>query len=168
GCPLRAGCTAYRQLKTDVLPYKSPTTKKPHYHIGVGIIENDDGRVLIALRQEEAMLGGMWEFPGGKQEEHEDIQKTVQRELREELGVDVAVKKSLMKLNHAYSHFSITLHAFICRIREGTPKPKSSQRIKWVTVPELNDYPFPKANRQLTEKLMELYENGDVKKPDGS
>jgi A/G-specific adenine glycosylase len=101
------------------------------------------------------MLGGMWEFPGGKKEDAEKIEETVVRELREELGVETAVLKPFMKLDHAYSHFSITLHAFLCRITDGTPEPRSSQEIKWVTLAELEKYPFPKANKSLTRKLIE-------------
>lgn len=155
-CPLRAGCTAYKKLKTDDIPYKSPSKKRPHHQIGVGIIMNEKGEVLIALRPDDAMLGGMWEFPGGKQKEDENIPDTVIRELREELGVEVTVDKPFMKLDHAYSHFKITLHAYLCELDEGEPKPKTSQEIRWIAIEELADYPFPKANRKLTDKLMNL------------
>lgn len=153
-CPVSSGCTAYATLKTDTIPYKSPSKKRPHHHIGVGIIKRDD-RVLIALRPEDAMLGGLWEFPGGKQKKGEEIEKTVRRELREELGVEIAITKPFMKLDHAYSHFKITLHAYLCELKNGEPSAKSSQRVLWVPVNELEEYPFPKANRKLTEKLMD-------------
>lgn len=154
-CPIQAGCVATKTAKTDSIPYKSPAKKKPHKHIGVGIIEQEDGKVLIALRPEEAMLGGLWEFPGGKQEDGEEIKTTVERELKEELGVEVHAHKEFMKLKHVYSHFSITLHAFLCKLISGDPKPKSSQEIRWVEIEELEQYPFPKANKKLTERLME-------------
>jgi A/G-specific adenine glycosylase len=102
------------------------------------------------------MLGGMWEFPGGKQEEDENMEDTVKRELKEELDIDISITKPFMKLDHAYSHFKITLHAYLCDLANGTPKPKSSQEIRWISIDELSDYPFPKANRKLTEKLMNL------------
>ncbi|MGK7369198.1 MAG: A/G-specific adenine glycosylase [Candidatus Halalkalibacterium sp. M3_1C_030] len=152
-CPINAGCVAYSTMKTDVIPYKSPAKKRPHHQIGVGIIQADD-QVLIALRPEDAMLGGLWEFPGGKQKKGENIKKTVIRELKEELGVEVTVTKPFMKLDHAYSHFKITLHAFLCKLKNGNPRPKTSQEIKWVPTNELDQYPFPKANRKLTDKLM--------------
>jgi len=155
-CPIQANCVAYKTAKTDEIPYKSSAKKRPHHHIGVGIVMNDDEEVLIALRPEDAMLGGMWEFPGGKQEEDEDMKDTVRRELKEELDIDISIKKPFMKLDHAYSHFKITLHAYLCELADGIPKPKSSQEIRWITINELQDYPFPKANRKLTEKLMNL------------
>jgi A/G-specific adenine glycosylase len=153
-CPISFDCTAISLAKTDVIPYKSAVKKKPHKHIGVGIIKREDGKVLIALRPENVMLGGLWEFPGGKQEEGESIQQTVERELFEELGVEVKAFKEFMKFKHIYSHFSITMHAFLCRLISGEPSPKSSPEIRWVEISELEQYAFPKANKQLTEKLM--------------
>lgn len=153
-CPIQAGCVAYKMAKTDTIPYKSPAKKKPHHTIGVGIIETEEGKLLIARRPENAMLGGLWEFPGGKQEENESIPETVERELKEELGVEVKAYKELMSLKHTYSHFSITMHAWFCKLIKGEPSPLSSQEVRWVTRDELERYPFPKANKVLTEKLM--------------
>ncbi|MGD8426173.1 MAG: A/G-specific adenine glycosylase [Balneolaceae bacterium] len=155
-CPLRDNCIAYKTAKTEEIPYKSPSKKRPHHQIGVGIIKNGNDEVLIALRPEDAMLGGLWEFPGGKQEGNEELADTVKRELKEELGVEVSICKPFMKLDHAYSHFKITMHAYLCDLQKGTPEPKSSQEVRWISIDKLDDYPFPKANRRLTEKLMNL------------
>ncbi len=152
-CPLAGECVAFKTARTDEVPYKSPAKKRPHHEIGIGIIRDDYHRLLIAKRPEDAMLGGLWEFPGGKQKVGESIEETVARELREELGVDVLVEQPFMQLKHAYSHFSIRMRAYFCRITSGTPRPVSSTEIKWVRADELGDYPFPKANRKLTEAL---------------
>jgi A/G-specific adenine glycosylase len=76
--------------------------------------------------------------------------------------VDVNVLDKFMDLDHAYSHFKITLHAFWCRILPDSPPPTParSQEIRWVRVPELIRYPFPKANKVLTEKLLKIEEAG--------
>lgn len=153
-CPLHIECITTKTARTETIPYKSPAKKKPHKHIGVGIIKRDDGKLLIALRPENVMLGGLWEFPGGKQEEGENIQQTIERELQEELGVQVHAYKEFMQLKHIYSHFSITMYAYHCTLISGKPSAKSSQEIRWVDVSELEEYPFPKANKRLTEKLI--------------
>lgn len=156
-CPLQEDCVAFKTAKTEEIPYKSKKKKRPHHQIGVGIIMNVDEEVLIALRPDDAMLGGLWEFPGGKQEPDEELPETVKRELREELGVEISITKPFMKLDHAYSHFKITMHAYLCVLQSGTPEPKSSQEVRWVSIDQLADIPFPKANRKLTEKLMNLH-----------
>lgn len=153
-CPVISECVAAKTARTDTIPYKSPAKKKPHHTIGVGIIEDEAGKVLIALRPENVMLGGLWEFPGGKQKEGEIISATVERELREELEIHVKAYQEFMILKHTYSHFSITLHAYNCKLLSGTPKPKVSQEIRWVEKFNLEQYPFPKANKVLTEKLI--------------
>lgn len=155
-CPVSTNCIAFKTARTDTLPYKSSAKKIPHHQIGVGIIVDPErGKLLIARRPEDAMLGGLWEFPGGKQKKGEQITETVKRELDEELGVEVSVFEKLTELKHAYSHFKITMHAYWCRIEKGTPKPKSSSELKWVSPSELEQYPFPKANKTLTELITE-------------
>lgn len=158
-CPFSVHCIAYNTARTESLPYKSPSKKIPHHQIAVGIIVNGDNKLLIAKRSEDAMLGGLWEFPGGKQEEDESLKDAVKRELNEELGVDVNVFDKFMKLNHAYSHFKITLHAFWCKIENGKPEPKTSTSLRWVDLEEIEEFPFPKANKTLIDKMVNLEEN---------
>ncbi len=157
-CPLAAECIANKTASTGQIPFKSPRKKTPHHHIGVGLIRNQSGHLLIALRPEEAMLGGLWEFPGGKKKPNENIKDTVKRELKEELGCMVTLEKELMVVKHAYSHFRITLHAWWCRLSPDSPdpSPRSSQQIRWVKPSDLSNYPFPKANKVLTEKVMKM------------
>lgn len=155
-CPLFVDCIAAKRAQTDEIPYKSPAKKVPHHQIAVGLILNQKNELLIALRPNDSMLGGLWEFPGGKQEEDETLQEATARELREELGVEVEVFSKFRDLRHAYSHFKITMHAFWCRIKNGDPKPKSSQEIKWVSLDEIDEFPFPKANKTLIKGLKNL------------
>ena len=153
-CPLSNWCVAFRMAQTDTIPYKSPKPKVPHHHIVVAIISDDKDRLLIARRPENAMLGGLWEFPGGKLEAGESMEQAIMREVEEELGIQIAVQREYMKLNHAYSHFKITMHAFMCIHLSGDPIPKASTDIRWVEPSQLGDFPFPKANRKLTLALM--------------
>lgn len=160
-CPLSTQCIAYNTAKTDIIPYKSKAKKIPHYDIGVGLIINQKNQLLIALRPNNGMLGGLWEFPGGKNEKSETIKETVFRELNEELGIDVKVYGKFKMIKHTYSHFKISLHAHWCSIESGDPQPKSSQELKWVTLQEMDRYPFPKANRTLIDDLQRL-DNDDM------
>lgn len=155
-CPFSTECIAFNTAKTDVIPYKSKAKKIPHHQIAVGLIVDSENNLLIALRPEESMLGGLWEFPGGKKEKHETLQETVFRELKEELGVETEVFLKFKELKHAYSHFKITLHAYWCRVISGKPQPKLSQQIKWVSLDHIDHFPFPKANKTLVDDLLDL------------
>ena len=74
----------------------------PFQVIGVGVVVDEAGQVLIDQRLNEGLLGGMWEFPGGKQEPGEAIEATIARELKEELAIEVQVGEQLIALDHAY------------------------------------------------------------------
>lgn len=155
-CPVSTSCVAFRTAETDSLPYKAPKKKVPHHQIVVGVCRDYDGRMLIALRPEDKMLGGLWEFPGGKVEQGESKEQALTRELREELGVMISVGEKITEIKHAYSHFKITLNAYECRIEpdQPEPKPKASKELKWIQPEELENHPFPKANRKLTMLLL--------------
>ena len=99
------------------------------------------------------MLGGLWEFPGGKREGNESLAQTAAREIREETGLTVAVDKPYLTLQHAYSHFRITLTAFRCRWLTGRAVPHSSTALRWIKADELSHYPMPRANRRIATAL---------------
>ena len=83
------------------------------------------------------------------------------REIKEELGIEISVIEDFMSLNHAYSHFTITLSAYLCVLKPTKtlqiPTPKASEQIKWVCIQDLENYPFPKANKTLTIALMKQF-----------
>ena len=151
-CPLRHDCTARREGRVTELPFKSPAKPAPHRDVAVGIVMRR-GRVLIARRRPDQMLGGLWEFPGGKREGRESIADAVRRELREETGIEVSVGPRLCVVKHAYSHFRITLHAHLCGHVSGRARPAAADAVKWVARDDLDRYPFPVADRQIIELL---------------
>ncbi len=151
-CPLQRGCAARRLGIQEQLPAKRARRKLPHYQIAVGIIWNK-GKILIARRFERALLGGLWEFPGGHRERGETLQECVKREVCEELGITVAVGKEFAVVQHAYSHFRITMHAFACRYVRGSPRAIGCAGWKWVSPRNLSRYAFPAANRKIIAHL---------------
>lgn len=152
-CPLRDVCQAYAAGTPEAYPVTTKTQPVPHHTIAVGIIYDEDGRLLIQRRPEDGLLGGLWEFPGGKREDGEPLEATCRREVREELGLDVDVGPPVARVEHAYSHFRITMHAFRCQHRGGEPESTSGEPVRWVRPDELDDYAFPRANRRVIEAL---------------
>ena len=151
-CPLKRGCAARRAGVQEQLPVKPKKKPLPHHTIAVGVIWKR-GKLLIARRKDEALLGGLWEFPGGHCQKRESLQACVVREVREELDIEVVVEKKFAEVEHAYSHFSITLHAFHCRHRRGRPRAIGCAAFKWIAPRNLDQYAFPKANRVVIESL---------------
>ncbi|QXD17158.1 A/G-specific adenine glycosylase [Rhodocaloribacter litoris] len=154
-CPLRPVCGAFAEDRPEAYPVTTKKAPLPHHDVAVGLVFDEQGRVLIQRRPPDGLLGGLWEFPGGKRRPGEPLEATCRRELYEELGIEVEVEAPFHRLSHAYTHFRITLHAFRCRLGTGTPASQNGEPVRWVPVAELKDYAFPRANRRLIERLLE-------------
>ncbi|NBB95488.1 MAG: A/G-specific adenine glycosylase [Planctomycetes bacterium] len=152
-CPLGTLCEARRAGLQHDLPPRTPGKAVPHHTVVAGVIFRSDGRVLIDRRPQEAMLGGLWEFPGGKVRPGEGLAEALQREVREEVGLEVGVDDTLCVVNHAYSHFRITLHAFGCRRVSGRARAIECDAVRWVSPDQLDRYAFPRANGRIIEQL---------------
>jgi len=146
-CPVAAYCVARKSGAQDRYPRKAVRKAVPTYKVGVGLCFKD-GRVLVAKRALDGLLGGLWEFPGGKRERGETYERTVEREFLEEVGLRVDVGDRLVTVPHRYSHFAVELHAYLCRWKGGVPKSG-----KWVRPRDLDRLAFPAANRRILEAL---------------
>jgi A/G-specific adenine glycosylase len=154
-CPWQDHCAAYAAGDPARWPVKEAPRPLPFQVIGVGVVLDGAGRVLIDQRLEEGLLGGLWEFPGGKQEPGEAIADTIRRELREELAIEAEVGEELITVAHAYSHKRLRFVVHLCRWLSGDPQPLASQQVRWVEPSALSDYPFPAANARIIAALRE-------------
>ena len=156
-CPLSGLCMAYQLGIQEQRPVLKPKAEVPHYIVSAAVIRRG-GKVLLARRPSKGLLGGMWEFPGGKTEQDETLEGCLVREIREELDASIQVGEPFGVYQHAYTHFRITLHAFFCHLIEGEPKPIEAAELAWVSPGELQHYPMGKVDRQIARKLV-LREN---------
>ncbi|MCP4537675.1 MAG: A/G-specific adenine glycosylase [Chloroflexi bacterium] len=157
-CPLGDLCQAHAEGVQETLPVKRPRKRVPHYDVAAAVTVRDDGRVLVAQRNVDDMLGGMWEFPGGKRESDETLPECLAREMREELDVEVDVGRVLIVVKHAYTHFRITLHAFCCGLVSGEPRCVDCAAFRWVVPDELNALPMSVADRKVAQAFQSTLE----------
>jgi 8-oxo-dGTP diphosphatase len=126
--------------------------------VAVGVIQNEAGQILIALRDESLHQGGLWEFPGGKIETDETPEQALSRELKEELDIEPLAAAPLITIHHCYPDRSVTLRVFRVDRFSGTAKGCLGQPIQWVEQNALAQFTFPAANRPiLTAALLPPY-----------
>ena len=152
-CPVKKYCLAYLKYDPNNFPKKDMKKAIPTLEIGIGIIFNKKGELLIDQRLDESNMGGMWEFPGGKKESSESIEDTILREIQEELAIDVKIGEKLLSFTHLFSNKKLYFTVHICTWVSGNPKPLASQRVLWIAPKELYDFPFPAANKKIIDQL---------------
>ena len=154
-CPIFLHCAAFNQGTQAQRPVKKARGATPHYDVAAGIIRDSGGKLLIAQRPLDGLLGGLWEFPGGKREGDETLPECLERELQEELAIQVEVGSLFTIVDHAFTHFRITLHAFECRHVSGAPQRIGVRDFAWIQESQLDDYSFGKADREVIKALQE-------------
>lgn len=126
-----------------------------HKQIGVAVINNHQGQVLIDRRKASGEMGGLWEFPGGKIEPGETIEECIQREVKEELDIEIIVGDRLTTITHTYETFMVTLYVHDCQHLNGQPQAIECTEVRWVEPSQMHQYQFPQANTQIINLLQQ-------------
>jgi mutator protein MutT len=127
-------------------------TTTPIIDVAAGLIFRD-GKLLITKRYDDAHLGGLWEFPGGKREPQETFEQCLVRELREELGIEVTVGGLVESVTHEYPGKTVHLKFFVCVWQKHEPQALGCSQCKWIKAEELKEHEFPEADGRLLERL---------------
>jgi A/G-specific adenine glycosylase len=151
-CPLRDLCKARCLGLQERLPLRARRKPVPRHTVAIGVVFKG-GRVLIDRRRPSGLLGGLWEFPGGKRQGGESLKATLKREVWEEVGIRIKVIRPLLRVDHAYTHFRVRLHVFECRYVSGTPRCLGCTAVRWVRPGQLGRYAFPAANQKIIAAL---------------
>lgn len=164
-CPLHAPCLA-RQRGTQLeRPVRPPRRATPHFDVAAAVIWRDgspsrEGQFLIAQRPLDGLLGGLWEFPGGKVEPGETLPDALRREIGEELALEVRPGAFLVEIAHAYTHFRITLHAFHAAYTGGDVEHRGVADHAWVRLDDLERYAFAVTDRKIIDALHRTLSGG--------
>jgi A/G-specific adenine glycosylase len=146
-CPLTKDCKARKAGTQKQRPILKSRKTVPHYFNAAGVIFKK-GRVLMAKRPSKGLLGGMWEFPNGQVDGNPA--KGLIKTLEKGYGLKVYRKKPLVVIDHAYSHFRVTVHPFTCELIT-TDKLR---KLRWINVVDLEKYPMGKVDRQIARQVL--------------
>ncbi len=151
-CPLVRFCCANKQSRVMEFPVKLTRKKTPCHHISTGIVVRQ-GRLLITRRKPDGLLGGLWEFPGGKVKKNETAAEACVREIREETGLTVEISGFLTRIRHAYTHFKIEMDVFFCDYVSGEVTLDGPVDYQWIDPAEIRRFAFPKANLKFIDMI---------------
>jgi A/G-specific adenine glycosylase len=151
-CPVQSYCLAYQNGSQNELPRKAKKAAVPHYQVCAAVIQVD-GKVLLHQRPADALLGNLWEYPGGKfSAEDEDLEACLCREIKEKTGLSLRLEAKIGVFKHAYSHFKISVHAWYAE-----PIPPLlftlPANLRWVLPEDLPDYPMGKVARRISDQI---------------
>ncbi len=151
-CPLQRFCLARSEGLQDSIPLKAGRKSVPHKDMTAAVIKRG-GRFLVVQRPGRGLLAGLWKLPGGLKEEGETLEAGLARRVREEVGITIRVGKILATVNHAYSHFRVTLHAFQCLPAAGRARVIDCAGCRWIRKSEMDSLAFSKADREVLRAL---------------
>lgn len=123
--------------------------------VAVGVLIDDEGRVLVSRRAADAHQGGLWEFPGGKVELNESVADALSRELREELGIEINTSEPLMTIEHDYGDKKVQLDVHRIKSWQGEARGLEGQPLAWQLPVDLSQWSFPAANAPILARLCE-------------
>ena len=127
-----------------------------HYRVAAGILCDAMGRVLITERLCDDAFNGLWEFPGGKIGTGETALEALQRELLEELGVEVTETRPFMEVRHEYPDRTVDLAFFLVTSWRGEARGLERQSIRWVATADLDDQVLLPADKPVVDSLRKL------------
>jgi A/G-specific adenine glycosylase len=146
-CPLARHCAAKASGEQGFFPPARTIAPKRILDVSVALIFKGD-EFLVTRRPDEGLLGGLWELPGGKWEIGETGLQALHRELGEELGIKVHVRKDYPAVRHSYTHFGVRLHPFLCGL-EGRRRPRSALPLRWIRREDIPALAFPKGTLKI-------------------
>ncbi len=152
-CPLQAQCLAHARGSQAQRPRRRPRAPRPHYDVVAALVRNARGELLLQRRPPEGLLGGLWTFPGGRVSAADiTLSDALQRLLRATLALEVRRGAALAPVQHGFTHFRITLHAWECSLVSG-PAAMQIPELAWVQPEALARYSFGGAERILIAAL---------------
>jgi A/G-specific adenine glycosylase len=153
-CPVAKLCQARLRNLENVLPITKKTPAIPRRLSAAAVIRNAKGMLLVVQRPSSGLLASLWKLPGGFIKTGDDMENSLRRIVKEELGISIRPGKHLASVNHTYTHFRTTLHAYECHLLKGTPKPLGCPNCQWASLTDLKKLPVSKIDRMILAEIL--------------
>lgn len=150
-CPVMELCKSYKNDAQELRPVRKPKKEVPQYVHAAGVILRGK-KVLLAQRPSDGLLGGMWEFPNGRV--NGNPARELAKVLRAAYKLKVQKKEALHVVQHAYTHFKVTVHAYLSELSASS----DLKNFKWVSIKDMDKYPMGKVDRKIAQKLSDFLE----------
>ena len=149
-CPIQHACASYTLDLVRQRPVPGKRKASVPIEVAIGVLVQN-GKMLIQKRPPQGLMANLWEFPGGKLQPGETPEQALHREFQEELRLNICDLERITVIRHSYTSFKVKLHAFRCRLRHSRQQPVlgAAVALRWVTREQLEELPFPAANRKL-------------------
>jgi len=154
-CPVKAFCQASRNSSQENFPRKKSKNPVPEYQIAIGVVM-DESRFLLARRNSFGLLGGLWEFPGGKIAPSENPEDACARHLQKKFGLPILVGEQISEIRHTYSHFKIKARVFLCKPVSLKPILRDHDSFVWANLEESQTLPIHSAHLKIIEILKKI------------
>ena len=148
-CPLQSRCSSRLRGLQDSIPPKRTRKMLPHHDVVAAVFRRKDGALFLMRRPSEGLLGGLWAFPSGRSGPGETLEDALRRSLREKLPVRAVIQREVGAVRHAYSHYRITLHGFLCETSEGALP--AGEGTGWLPCHGEGTFALPRADRKLID-----------------
>ena len=126
--------------------------------VSMGIILDSEEKILIAQRNLQKNFGGMWEFPGGKQEANESPEQALIRELKEELSIEVEVLRSFPPYDYKDEKIKISFYTIQCKIVGGKIVNNEHQDVKFISIAEIVNFEFAQQDYETVDLVKDYFE----------
>lgn len=151
-CPLKGECQAYAAGTQEALPNRGKREKSVPITVAIAILQKSN-KIFIQRRHAKGLMGGLWEFPGGKVEAGETPEEALHREIQEELSIGIKKIEPFMRLKHAYTKYQVDLHCFKAEPKTKNIQLGAAQEYQWIALKDLSKLPFPAANVRVIKAL---------------
>lgn len=153
-CPVNTFCRAYQNTRQEEFPIRLKSKPLPEHRLAVAVVHREN-QILITQRKLDGLLGGLWEFPGDEINEEETPEAACIRQVKEHVNLAVEVTEYLTRIKHAFTHFKIVADVFFCRYQSGEVVLDGPVDHRWITVDEIDQFPFPSAHHQIIPIIKE-------------